>query len=169
MAEDGGDRDQQQQEAPAAAAAAVAAEGGGSGGGEEGGREESVKLFVGQVPKQMAEAELAAMFRDVAIVDEVTVIRDKATKASRGPDPCAPAREFSSLLPCNATQCLLFLWVGIWARLGGGGRNWVPLLALFVFCGGAPVWFGARLGAMPPRNLSCRLSVRGDSRVLWGP
>ncbi|WVZ98287.1 hypothetical protein U9M48_043749 [Paspalum notatum var. saurae] len=69
MAEDGGDRDQQQQ--PAAA-------------GAEGRGTESVKLFVGQVPKQMSEAELAAMFRGVALVDEVTVIRDRATRASRG-------------------------------------------------------------------------------------
>lgn len=45
---------------------------------------ESVKLFVGQVPKHMTEAELAAMFQEVALVDEVTVIKDKATKASRG-------------------------------------------------------------------------------------
>ncbi|XP_006654325.1 RNA-binding protein BRN1-like [Oryza brachyantha] len=91
MAEDGGDREQQQQEgagvevevageAPAQAPAA-------KGGGEErqGGRgEESVKLFVGQVPKQMTEEELADMFGSVAVVDEVTLIRDKATKASRG-------------------------------------------------------------------------------------
>ncbi|KAL5202408.1 hypothetical protein ABZP36_013360 [Zizania latifolia] len=82
MAEDGGDREQQQQQQqqpqpPAAAAAAAAV-------GEEESREESVKLFVGQVPKQMTEDELTAMFSDVAIVDEVTLIRDKATKASRG-------------------------------------------------------------------------------------
>ncbi|GJN14215.1 hypothetical protein PR202_gb01010 [Eleusine coracana subsp. coracana] len=32
----------------------------------------------------MSEAELAAMFRDVALVDEVTVIRDRATRVSRG-------------------------------------------------------------------------------------
>ncbi|VAH18576.1 unnamed protein product [Triticum turgidum subsp. durum] len=79
MAEDAGDRDQQQQQQPAAAAGA------GAGHEDGGGRDESsVKLFVGQVPKLMTEAELAAMFRDVAVVDEVTVIRDKATKASRG-------------------------------------------------------------------------------------
>jgi hypothetical protein len=29
------------------------------------------------------------MFQEVALVDEVTVIKDKATKASRGADPCA--------------------------------------------------------------------------------
>ncbi|KAL6620141.1 hypothetical protein ACP70R_035280 [Stipagrostis hirtigluma subsp. patula] len=73
MAEDGGDREHQQ---PATAAAA--------GGGAEGRSRESVKLFVGQVPKQMSEAELAALFRGVALVDEVTVIRDRATRVSRG-------------------------------------------------------------------------------------
>ncbi|KAK1291823.1 Flowering time control protein FCA [Acorus calamus] len=52
-----------------------------SGGGGEG---ESVKLFVGQVPKHMTEAQLLAMFKEVAIVDEVNIIKDKATKASRG-------------------------------------------------------------------------------------
>ncbi|XP_062231251.1 RNA-binding protein BRN1-like isoform X1 [Phragmites australis] len=74
MAEDGGDRDQEQQQ-PAATAA---------GGGLDGRSRESVKLFVGQVPKQMSEEELAAMFRGVALVDEVTVIRDRATRVSRG-------------------------------------------------------------------------------------
>ncbi|KAK1279125.1 Flowering time control protein FCA [Acorus gramineus] len=52
-----------------------------SGGGGEG---ESVKLFVGQVPKHMTEAQLLAMFKEVAIVDEVNIIKDKATKVSRG-------------------------------------------------------------------------------------
>ncbi|KAG8044637.1 hypothetical protein GUJ93_ZPchr0159g29112 [Zizania palustris] len=74
--------------------AAAAVEGGGAAGGGDGGgargaavaagEEESVKLFVGQVPKHMTEAELLAMFQEVAIVDEVTVIKDKATKVSRG-------------------------------------------------------------------------------------
>lgn len=67
----------------AAAAAAVGGVAGGGGEGEER-EEQSVKLFVGQVPKHMTEAELAAMFKEVALVDEVTVIKDKATKASRG-------------------------------------------------------------------------------------
>jgi RNA recognition motif. (a.k.a. RRM, RBD, or RNP domain) len=50
-----------------------------------GGREEeSVKLFVGQVPKHITEEQLIALFKEVAIVDEVNIIRDKATKASRG-------------------------------------------------------------------------------------
>ena len=46
--------------------------------------EESVKLFVGQVPKNMDETELLALFRDFALVDEVNIIKDKATRASRG-------------------------------------------------------------------------------------
>ncbi|XP_056171743.1 RNA-binding protein BRN1 isoform X2 [Syzygium oleosum] len=46
--------------------------------------EESVKLFVGQVPKSMTEADLLALFQEVALVDEVNVIKDKATRASRG-------------------------------------------------------------------------------------
>ncbi|XP_010244650.1 PREDICTED: RNA-binding protein BRN1-like [Nelumbo nucifera] len=45
---------------------------------------ESVKLFVGQVPKDMTEAELLAMFKEVALVDEVNIIKDKATRASKG-------------------------------------------------------------------------------------
>ncbi|KAL3531408.1 hypothetical protein ACH5RR_010730 [Cinchona calisaya] len=46
--------------------------------------EESVKLFVGQVPKHMTEAQLTAMFNEFAIVDEVNIIKDKTTRASRG-------------------------------------------------------------------------------------
>jgi hypothetical protein len=58
--------------------AAVTVEGGG---GKE--VEERVKLFVGQVPKHMTELELLVMFLEVAAVDEVTVIKDKATKVAR--------------------------------------------------------------------------------------
>ncbi|KAJ9543111.1 hypothetical protein OSB04_022818 [Centaurea solstitialis] len=47
--------------------------------------DESVKLFVGQVPKHMTESQLSAIFEEVAIVvDEVNIIKDKATRASRG-------------------------------------------------------------------------------------
>ncbi|KAJ8748404.1 hypothetical protein K2173_003041 [Erythroxylum novogranatense] len=51
---------------------------------EEKSSEESVKLFVGQVPRHMTEAELLAMFKEFALVDEVNIIKDKATRASRG-------------------------------------------------------------------------------------
>lgn len=103
MAEDAGDREQQQQQQPAAAAGPRE---------DGGGREESaVKLFVGQVPKLMTEAELAAMFRDVALVDEVTVIRDKATKVSRGSSgsvrPNPRRRGFLPSTPSSRTSCLL--------------------------------------------------------------
>ncbi|KAJ9696363.1 hypothetical protein PVL29_008537 [Vitis rotundifolia] len=46
--------------------------------------EDSVKLFVGQVPKHMTEAQLLAMFKEFALVEEVNIIKDKATRASRG-------------------------------------------------------------------------------------
>ncbi|XP_075483369.1 RNA-binding protein BRN1-like isoform X1 [Primulina tabacum] len=46
--------------------------------------EQSVKLFVGQVPKHMTESQLLAMFREFAIVDEVNLIKEKETRASRG-------------------------------------------------------------------------------------
>lgn len=46
--------------------------------------EESVKLFVGQVPKHMTEAQLMSMFKEFALVDEVNIIKDKTTRASRG-------------------------------------------------------------------------------------
>lgn len=48
------------------------------------GSEESVKLFVGQVPKHMTEAQLLTMFQEFALVDEVNIIKDKVTRASRG-------------------------------------------------------------------------------------
>lgn len=49
--------------------------------------EESVKLFVGQVPKHMTESQLLAMFKEFAAVDEVNIIKDKTTRASRGFSP----------------------------------------------------------------------------------
>ncbi|XP_059625769.1 RNA-binding protein BRN1 [Cornus florida] len=54
---------------------------------EQGSREhseDSVKLFVGQVPKHMTEEQLLAMFKEFALVDEVNIIKDKTTRASRG-------------------------------------------------------------------------------------
>ncbi|XP_077240585.1 RNA-binding protein-defense related 1 isoform X2 [Tasmannia lanceolata] len=45
---------------------------------------EGVKLFVGQVPKHMTDAQLLAMFKEVALVDEVNIIKDKTTRTSRG-------------------------------------------------------------------------------------
>lgn len=46
--------------------------------------EESVKLFVGQVPKHMTESDLLSLFQEFALVDEISLIKDKATRSSRG-------------------------------------------------------------------------------------
>ncbi|KAL8214916.1 hypothetical protein R6Q57_004365 [Mikania cordata] len=46
--------------------------------------DDSVKLFVGQVPKHMTEEQLTAMFQEFALVDQVNIIKDKVTLASRG-------------------------------------------------------------------------------------
>ncbi|MQM06047.1 hypothetical protein Taro_038866, partial [Colocasia esculenta] len=74
--------------------------GGGDGGGEGAGGEggDSVKLFVGQVPRNMTEAHLLAMFKEVALVDEVNIIKDKATKASR------EHKLFVGMLPKNVSE-----------------------------------------------------------------
>jgi hypothetical protein len=149
MAEDGGDRDHQQQQQQQQAAAGGA--GAGVAPGEARGRE-SVKLFVGQVPKQMTESELAAMFSRVALVDEVTVIRDRATRVSRGngsvrltshptsarglppPPPLRTLRQCDSRAGWGG-----FPRRGIWAagRCGGDGASGLrrPYVA-FLFLGG---------------------------------
>jgi RNA recognition motif-containing protein len=133
MAEDGGgdsDRDQHQQQQPAA---------------PEGRSGESVKLFVGQVPKQMTEPDLAAMFRGVALVDEVTVIRDRGTRVSRGPDP------YASLPPHllrAAMQCGRLGFARIWARVSS---------ARLARLEGGVEFVGSQLrleGAVPPRSSS---------------
>lgn len=59
--------------------------------------EESVKLFVGQVPKHMTEPQLLSMFKEFALVDQVNIIKDKTTRTSRG-----------------SFQISLFLYVGFW-------------------------------------------------------
>jgi hypothetical protein len=76
---------QDSEKAAAPGEAALVVEGGG---GKE--VEESVKLFVGQVPKHMTELELLAMFCEVPAIDEFTVIKDKATKVARTATAGAP-------------------------------------------------------------------------------
>lgn len=121
-------------------AAATAAAGGGGGGGGGGAEEESVKLFVGQVPKQMTEDELAAMFAAVAVVDEVTLIRDKATKASRGPRSVR-GNFFSPSPPSTPSAMRLSssgLVLGIWASGAARGRNRGPCRRRRRLAGGLP-------------------------------
>lgn len=71
--------------------------------------EESVKLFVGQVPKHMTEAQLLAMFNEFALVDEVNIIKDKTTRASRGSFFFSHSGNLTlSLLACPSTVSFFF-------------------------------------------------------------
>lgn len=45
---------------------------------------DSVKLFVGQLPKQMSEQQLSEVFSEAGTVYEINIIKDKLTKQSRG-------------------------------------------------------------------------------------
>jgi len=45
---------------------------------------DSVKLFVGQLPKQMSEQQLVEVFSEAGTVYEINIIKDKLTKQSRG-------------------------------------------------------------------------------------
>lgn len=75
--------------------------------------EESVKLFVGQVPKHMTEDELLTLFKEFAIVDEVNIIKDKATRASRGSfSNLAFSANSSNLLVFFSTLIFVFFFVG---------------------------------------------------------
>ncbi len=45
---------------------------------------DTVKLFVGQLPKQLTEQQLASVFSEAGTVYEINIIKDKVTKQSRG-------------------------------------------------------------------------------------
>jgi hypothetical protein len=45
---------------------------------------DTVKLFVGQLPKQLTEQQLASVFSEAGTVYEINIIKDKLTKQSRG-------------------------------------------------------------------------------------
>lgn len=68
---------------------------------------ESVKLFVGQVPKHMTEAQLIAMFNEFALIEEVNIIKDKTTRTSRG-----LLWFFFPFISSDFAYCIeLFFWV----------------------------------------------------------
>ena len=46
--------------------------------------QDSIKMFVGQVPRSMDETELKAMFEDFGPVFQINVLRDKLTGQSKG-------------------------------------------------------------------------------------
>ncbi|ODM88906.1 CUGBP Elav-like family member 1-A, partial [Orchesella cincta] len=45
---------------------------------------DSIKMFVGQVPKHMNETELRDLFEQFGRVYQINVLRDKVTKQSKG-------------------------------------------------------------------------------------
>lgn len=45
---------------------------------------DSIKMFVGQIPKHMNESELKNLFEKYGRVYQINVLRDKATKQSKG-------------------------------------------------------------------------------------
>lgn len=45
---------------------------------------DSIKMFVGQIPKHMNETDLRELFEKYGRVYQINVLRDKATKQSKG-------------------------------------------------------------------------------------
>jgi len=45
---------------------------------------DAIKMFVGQIPKQLNEAELRAIFEEYGRVYQINVLKDKTTKQSKG-------------------------------------------------------------------------------------
>lgn len=48
---------------------------------------DSIKMFVGQIPKHMNETDLRELFEKYGRVYQINVLRDKATKQSKGTWP----------------------------------------------------------------------------------
>ncbi len=46
--------------------------------------QDTIKMFVGQVPRSMDESELKGMFEDFGPVYQINVLRDKVTGQSKG-------------------------------------------------------------------------------------
>lgn len=59
--------------------------------------DDSVKLFIGQIPKDMDEDALRPYFADFGTIFELTIIRDKTTKIHRGCAFLTYARKISAL------------------------------------------------------------------------
>jgi hypothetical protein len=88
-------------------------------------------LYRGDVPKHVTEANLLVLFCEVATVEEVIIIKDKATKVSQGVDLPGPRSRLAALpsprlLPLGSPQCcdLHYSLQGSCAPLGVGfGSN----------------------------------------------
>ena len=72
----------------------------------------------GDVPKHVTEANLLALFYEVATVDEVTIIKDKATKVSRGVDLPGPRSGSPPSLPHACSRSVRHNVVTFTARSG---------------------------------------------------
>jgi hypothetical protein len=78
---------------------------------------DTVKLFVGQLPKQLTEQQLASVFSEAGTVYEINIIKDKLTKQSRG--------QRVILLLCLACY-FPFFWFLVWCFF-------MEVLFLFIF------------------------------------
>ncbi len=67
---------------------------------------DTVKLFVGQLPKQLTEQQLASVFSEAGTVYEINIIKDKLTKQSRG--------QRVILLLCLAVISFFGFWFLVW-------------------------------------------------------
>jgi hypothetical protein len=84
---------------------------------------DTVKLFVGQLPKQLTEQQLASVFSEAGTVYEINIIKDKLTKQSRG--------QRVVLLLCLAVISFFGFWFGVF--------SW-RFCFLFLFCFVFPVF-----------------------------
>jgi RNA recognition motif-containing protein len=66
---------------------------------------ETLKLFVGQVPRTMAEADLKPIFEEFGEIVDLVVLRDRYTQTSKG---TRPARKISSSLQKTHSQVVPF-------------------------------------------------------------
>ena len=54
--------------------------------------QDTIKMFVGQVPRTMDENELRGMFEEFGPVYQINVLRDKITGQSKGKGYCSGGR-----------------------------------------------------------------------------
>lgn len=71
---------------------------------DEGDYNKPTKLFVGQIPKEMGEEELATYFEGFGPIRELSIIRDTVTAQSKGSG-------LSAILAIFLLREGIFLWV----------------------------------------------------------
>jgi hypothetical protein len=140
-------------------------------GGRRGGGERQALRGPGAQAHDMTEADLLAMFREVAAVDEVTVIKDKVTKVSRGADLPGPGSGLAILLSLarfTAMPAALFprsrrdLECSLRGGFASPVRGTMPRFSVRQICAGV---FG--LVFLLWGSICCNCNAAGRSRVLW--